>query len=326
MRTWATCALAGMNNACAAMSVPATRIARADSERVDCPRGFLDLSGCEHQVFSRIASPPSRKRLREGGPPAHARLRRDVARIALTLAVKACPRRAMAERPCRSAAPNRMSVRPKASVISQPLAVPGSGRSCSSAGLSAVARALMRCMTLSGRRSSCSARASASAPKTRGEVPALGQHGGDLARVEPLAGGARRRLVDGDEAGEARDEMEVERGLEHARIDRFRRHAGVAAFLDAGDLGARPELGDAGRGRGVGQRKRGGPGLAVEAAGELEIALRGRRRGSPSSPARRNRDPAAARDRRRTPKPGASPRGRSSPGFRARRRVWPTAR
>src|SRR5690606_34703491 len=105
--------------------------------------------------------------------------------------------------------------------------------------------------------------------KDGAEVPALGQHGGDLARVEPFTGGAGRRPVDSDEAGEARDEMEVERCREYARIDRLPCDAGVAAFLDAGDFRARPDPGDAIRRRGVCEGQRCAPGFAIEPAGQL---------------------------------------------------------
>ncbi len=66
--------------------------------------------------------------------------------------------------------------------------------------------------------------------------------------------------------------MEVERGLENARIDLFHRHAGIAALLEVRDLGACPQLGNASRLSRGRNRQRHRPRLAVELAGESKIA------------------------------------------------------
>ncbi len=153
-------------------------------------------------------------------------------------------------------------------MISQLLAVPGRARSCSClafswvvAGVDFLHHAIRQLVEAQGAGFGCW-------PEDVTEIPALGQHAGDLARIQLLACRPRRRLVDGDEAGEAGDQVEVERGLEHALVDVLHAHAGVTALLEPCDLRAGPELGDARGLGGIGQREGLAPCLAVELARE----------------------------------------------------------
>ena len=94
--------------------------------------------------------------------------------------------------------------------------------------------------------------------------------GRDLLAVRP-----RLQGVDSDEAGLARHEMMFERDGFDLLVDAGRRHVGRGLGFELGNLAAGPELGDARAVNSIAEPQGGGPGLAVERSGEMQLAVHG---------------------------------------------------